>query len=91
MRAQVDTRVYSVTDRETGQEFVVSDDGEIDGPEDVMKRLADSNRHVTLPEDGEESGVPPDEESDGETPPNCDKDDCSRTVKGGGYCWQHGE
>jgi hypothetical protein len=84
MKAQCDHRVYSVTDRESGTELVVSDAGEIDGPAEVVKRLAETNRHVTLPEDAEESGVPPDDE-----PPDCAEGGCSRTVKGGGRCWQH--
>lgn len=61
MKANVPTEIYSVTDRESGTELIVSGDGEIDGPAEVVKRLAETNRHVTLPEDAEESGVPPDD------------------------------
>jgi hypothetical protein len=51
MRADVGTEIYSVTDRETGEEYIVDDAGQIEARDDVIRRLARTVRCVTPLED----------------------------------------
>jgi hypothetical protein len=87
MKADVDETVYSVTDRETGEEFVVDDNGQIEGPEDVIRRLGENVRRVTPLEETADPDDEPDDEPD-ET--LCGVNGCERSVKNpDDTCWQH--
>lgn len=74
MKADVGTAIYAVTDRETGTEFIVDGAGQIEGPEEAIRRLGDAVSCVTPLEETAGSDDVPDAVTQA-------KDDHWRTVK----------
>lgn len=50
--------------------------------------VVELNEHIVGNHDFVEVDEPPGE---GDETPECEESGCSRTVKGGGFCWQHAD